>query len=209
MTIDELLAAAGLTANDEIPIWDAESSGEPTKKITAQQLAAAVVTLAAVARSGDTMTGNLKINRNTSVSIQITSGTGITLWLLNDNNGKHGIYSDGYWDGAIKHNDGKYLICRKTDGSVAVADHYNKSEVDARAVLFEDILVGNSITIGAGGYYTIPAEKKPSGKTIINAAIQNFGSTGGALSVTANGAYIMGVPNTSSTNVKVRYYYRG
>jgi hypothetical protein len=46
MTIHELLAAAGLTANDEIPIWDAEATGEPTKKVTAQQLAAAVVSLA-------------------------------------------------------------------------------------------------------------------------------------------------------------------
>lgn len=46
MTIDELLAAAGLTANDEIPIWDAEATGEATKKITAQSLAAAVVALA-------------------------------------------------------------------------------------------------------------------------------------------------------------------
>jgi hypothetical protein len=46
MTIHELLQAAGLTANDEIPIWDAEATGEPTKKITAQQLAAAVVALA-------------------------------------------------------------------------------------------------------------------------------------------------------------------
>ena len=48
MTIDELLAATGLTANDEIPIWDAESTGEPTKKITAQNLAAAVATLASL-----------------------------------------------------------------------------------------------------------------------------------------------------------------
>jgi hypothetical protein len=46
MTIHELLQAAGLTANDEIPIWDADGTGEPTKKITAQQLAAAVVALA-------------------------------------------------------------------------------------------------------------------------------------------------------------------
>jgi hypothetical protein len=46
MTINELLQAAGLTANDEIPIWDVDGTGEPTKKITAQQLAAAVVTLA-------------------------------------------------------------------------------------------------------------------------------------------------------------------
>jgi hypothetical protein len=85
MTIHELLQAAGLTANDEIPIWDAEATGEPTKKVTAQQLAAAVVALAnlvtsvnnqtgavsitpanigAVAKSGDTMTGPLTISAN-------------------------------------------------------------------------------------------------------------------------------------------------
>ena len=46
MTIHELLQAVGLTADDEIPIWDVDGPGEPTKKITAQQLAAAVVALA-------------------------------------------------------------------------------------------------------------------------------------------------------------------
>ena len=43
MTIDELLAAVDLTANDEIPIWDAEATGEPTKKITAANMAAATI----------------------------------------------------------------------------------------------------------------------------------------------------------------------
>ena len=91
MTIHELLQAAGLTANDEIPIWDVEATGEPTKKVTAQQLATAVVALAnlvtgvkggaegsyrtgnvnltpanigAVAKSGDTMNGTLTINND-------------------------------------------------------------------------------------------------------------------------------------------------
>lgn len=45
MTIDELLAASALTVNDEIPIWDAEATGEPTKKITAANMAAAMVAL--------------------------------------------------------------------------------------------------------------------------------------------------------------------
>ena len=45
MTIDELLAAVGLTANDEIPIWDAEATGEPTKKITAANLASSVAAI--------------------------------------------------------------------------------------------------------------------------------------------------------------------
>ena len=45
MTIDELLAASALTTNDEIPIWDAEATGEPTKKITAANMAAAMAAL--------------------------------------------------------------------------------------------------------------------------------------------------------------------
>lgn len=53
MTIHELLALTGLTANDEIPVWDEDASGEPTKKITAQDLAAAIKTLASLLGTGD------------------------------------------------------------------------------------------------------------------------------------------------------------
>lgn len=45
MTIDELLAITGLTASDEIPLWDAEATGEPTKKITAANAAASLAVL--------------------------------------------------------------------------------------------------------------------------------------------------------------------
>lgn len=45
MTIDELLAITGLTASDEIPVWDAEATREPTKKITAANLASSVAAI--------------------------------------------------------------------------------------------------------------------------------------------------------------------
>ena len=50
MTIAELLAATGLTANDRVPIYDAEAAQnvEPTQKITAAQLAAAVKVLSSL-----------------------------------------------------------------------------------------------------------------------------------------------------------------
>jgi hypothetical protein len=50
MTIAELLAATGLTANDLVPIYDAEAAQnvEPTQKVTAAQLAAAVKVLASL-----------------------------------------------------------------------------------------------------------------------------------------------------------------
>lgn len=41
-TIDGLNVVTSLTANDEVPLWDAEATGEPTKKITAQNLANSV-----------------------------------------------------------------------------------------------------------------------------------------------------------------------
>ena len=47
-TIDGLNAVTSLTANDEVPLWDAEASGEPTKKITASNLASSVKSLAAL-----------------------------------------------------------------------------------------------------------------------------------------------------------------
>lgn len=53
MTIHELLALTGLTGSDEIPVWDEEASGEPTKKITAQNFAAAIKTLASLLETGD------------------------------------------------------------------------------------------------------------------------------------------------------------
>jgi hypothetical protein len=58
MTIDELLAITGLTASDEIPVWDAEATGEPTKKITAANLASSVAAI-----------GGLQLTPSTAFSI--------------------------------------------------------------------------------------------------------------------------------------------
>jgi hypothetical protein len=62
MTIDELLSLAGLTANDEIPVWDAEAIDEPTKKITAQNLAASVKALAGLVGETDALLHMDEIN---------------------------------------------------------------------------------------------------------------------------------------------------
>lgn len=53
MTIDGLNAVSTLTAQDEVPVWDKESSGEPTRKITAQNFANAVKSLASLIGTGD------------------------------------------------------------------------------------------------------------------------------------------------------------
>ena len=46
MTIDDLNTVAAMTAQDEVPVWDNEASGEPTKKVTGQNLANSVKSLA-------------------------------------------------------------------------------------------------------------------------------------------------------------------
>ena len=53
MTIDELNALTTLTDTDEVPVWDSEESGDPTKKITASNLAASVKSLGNLIGTGD------------------------------------------------------------------------------------------------------------------------------------------------------------
>lgn len=54
MTINGLNALTALTAGDEIPVWDAEASGEePTKKITASNLSSSVKSLAGLQNAND------------------------------------------------------------------------------------------------------------------------------------------------------------
>ena len=54
MTIDELGSVSSITANDEIPVWDAEAApGEPTKKITGNSLASSVKNLGGLLGTSD------------------------------------------------------------------------------------------------------------------------------------------------------------
>lgn len=103
MTIDELLAAAGLTANDEIPIWDAEATGEPTKKITAQNLAAAVVALANLVTGvkGDAESSYRQGNVNlTPANIGAMPAEPITIELKPPVGSGFGGYIDFHFDGS-------------------------------------------------------------------------------------------------------------
>lgn len=80
MTIDELLAAVDLSANDEIPVWDAEATGEPTKKITAVNLALAVTALAVLVTGvkGDAESNYRQGNVNlTPANIGALASTGV------------------------------------------------------------------------------------------------------------------------------------
>lgn len=47
-TIDGLNTVTSLTAQDKVPVWDNEAPGEPTKNITAQNMANSVKSLASL-----------------------------------------------------------------------------------------------------------------------------------------------------------------
>ena len=95
MTIHELLQAAGLTANDEIPIWDVDGTGEPTKKITAQQLATAVVALTNLVKTVTATTdanGNISLDLNRQsyvVTVVKVLGYIATPWASGSDNNWH------------------------------------------------------------------------------------------------------------------------
>ena len=74
MTIEELLAATGLTANDLVPIYDAEAAQnvEPTQKITAAQFAAAVKVLASLVNTTEM---NAAIQQSTAKFKTVTSAS--------------------------------------------------------------------------------------------------------------------------------------
>ena len=85
MTIDELLSLAGLTANDEIPVWDAEAADEPTKKITAQNFAASVKTLAGLVGEADALLHMDEINDTVQSIVFDSAGNVSTITHVRNN----------------------------------------------------------------------------------------------------------------------------
>jgi hypothetical protein len=81
MTIDGLNTVSALTAQDKVPVWDNESSGEPTRKITAQNMANSVKTLGNLVNTTEM---NAAIAQSTAIKTvtQTINATGawLTTW---------------------------------------------------------------------------------------------------------------------------------
>lgn len=103
MTINELLAAAGLTGNDVIPMYDAEAAvgTEPTQKMKASDFAAAIKTLASLLSTSDVVnnlsststTAPLSAAQGKALNDTITQSTAlITTGSLHDLAGRNGIF---------------------------------------------------------------------------------------------------------------------
>lgn len=144
MTIDELLALTGLTGSDEIPVWDAEASGEPTKKITAQYFAAAIKTLANLLGTGDVVDdltstatdkplsanqGRLLKNQITSHEYNRTNGSSTSITSYSTSSNPYTVPEDGYirvtgtnetiqW---LASDGVNYAVLAKSDGATTVS----------------------------------------------------------------------------------------
>lgn len=79
MTIHELNALTALTSTDELPVWDAEASGEPTKKITASNLSSSVKSLAGLQSATEV---NTAVQQGIATSVinnaLLNAGTNVT-----------------------------------------------------------------------------------------------------------------------------------
>lgn len=148
MTIDQLLAAIGLTANDEIPLWDAEESGEPTKKITAQNLAAAVKLLASLLAKSD-VKDSLS---NTSIDYPLSANQGKVL-----NDKANTILSDiaAEYDNTATYALGDLCIYQNalykcitaiTTAEAWNATHWTATTLDDMTVKYGDVV--NNLTSG-------------------------------------------------------------
>ena len=191
-----------LTETDPtVPAW-AKAASKPT--YTAQEVGA-------VAKSGDTMTGNLTLSPSSgSAVLFVQASNGLIMRAMVEQGGYHGLYSSGYWNGSALVSDAKWIIYRRPDGTVGVTDHYNKNEVDSKiasTISYRIVDVG-TITIGSNGYTAI-SSYIPSGIVPFMVLVQTFGSATGAINITSNGYYAFGAPGTTITNVKLIYYYRG
>lgn len=76
--------------------------------------------IGAVNIAGDTMTGNLTVQKPTGCWVGAESsnyGTSVSLTIANPS---HGVYSEGYYDGSVFHSDAKWMIYRNGSGDVIV-----------------------------------------------------------------------------------------
>lgn len=116
-----------------------------------------------VAKAGDTMTGNLGVEKTTETYVYaLNKSTSCKVWLDSAGNGEHGIWTSGYWNGSAYTTDGKWMIYRNTSGVINV----------------------NGNCSGSAG----SATNDSSGRNIVNTYLEKT-ANGGLGSCAGNGTY--------------------
>lgn len=127
MTIDGLNALTTLTAGDELPVWDVEASGEPTKKITASNLSTSVKSLGSLIGTGD-----LDSTPTSGSNKAVTSG---------------GVYTAIQQSTAIENVANQFSIS-STKGTISQKTAYRSGNVVALGF----VLTASEAVSGGGGF---------------------------------------------------------
>ena len=69
-----------------------------------------------VAKAGDTMSGNLKVQGAGEKYVSVQNTTTSAILYLDSASNYHGLYSNGYWTGSAFTSSGKWIIYRGNDG---------------------------------------------------------------------------------------------
>lgn len=93
-TIDGLNAVTSLTTNDEVAVWDKEATGEPTKKITGQNLANSVKGLMPFDTTPTTGSTNLVTSGGIATAIAQSTANAIRHTVSATTNGSGVVFTD-------------------------------------------------------------------------------------------------------------------
>ena len=170
-TIDGLNAVTSLTANDKVPVWDAEASGEPTKKITAQNMAASVKSLASLPNTTEMNTAiaqsTAKIgvitNDEKGQSVSVATGTFVTIASISLSAGKYIVTGDIAFD-STSSTGIRILILAPTETNTN--DYTNSVLASGRADLTKTRIVefNTTTTMYLRAYHTIGSSTGVKGR---------------------------------------------
>ena len=155
---------------------------------------------AKVAKSGDTMTGNLYVAKAGNAYVQAENlATGTKLNFDSGSSTNHGIYTYGYYDGSSFHSDPKWMIYRGPDGIIRVngyAENVTGTVAVAKGGTGATTAEGARDNLCRGLSYTTNG-LVPSGCTIVGGGYAKLGNiviVNIRIQVTSVGAFVQGFP---------------
>lgn len=138
--------------------------------------------IGAVNKAGDEMTGNLMVRKSGESNVSAyNSDTGTRVYIHAPSNGRHGVFSNGYYNGTDFVSSSIWMIVRNTDGKVAVADHYNKDQVNQKiaqataSIGTHDTSNLQTVSVSAGTFVNVASVNLPAGIYIVTGRI-SFGT---------------------------------
>ena len=149
--------------------------------------------IGAVDKSGDTMSGNLYITAAGEHYVKVTNTNTQCAIYLDSSSAKHGLWSNGYYDGSNYVSDGKWILWRDSSGSarlqvetatcndsVYTTQHdtpINRLEkIGGMVHIMLQMNANNGVTFSTSTCFTVPAGFRPGGVTSIPMLVKKSGA---------------------------------